>query len=133
MADVGQNQVPVNPVPPGGSGLAPNVASLLCYLCTVITGIVFLVIEKENKEVRFHAWQALILGVTAFLVQVGVSILTAILGAIAGFLGAIMAIISPIIGLLFLIVWVICMFKAYQGEHFKLPILGDIAEKQNAK
>lgn len=121
------------PTPAQGSGLAPNVASLLCYMCTVITGIIFLVIEKESKEVRFHAWQAICLGVAAFIVQLGLSILTAILGSIAGFLGMIMGIIAPIVGLTFFIFWIICMIKAYQGEHFKLPIIGDIAEKQNER
>lgn len=116
-----------------GSGLAPNVASMLCYLCSVITGVIFLVIEKENKEVRFHAWQAICLGVAAFVIQIGLSILTVILGSIAGFLGMLMGVISPIVGLAIFIFWVICMIKAYQGEHFKLPILGDIAEKQNSK
>ena len=116
-----------------GSGLEPNVASLLCYVCTLVTGIVFLVIEKENKEVKFHACQAIILGVSSFVVEIGISILGAILGSIAGPLGAIIAILSPIIWLTFLVFWIIAMVKAYQGEHYKIPFLGDIAEKQAAK
>ncbi len=124
--------------PPGnsgqaGSGLAPNIASMLCYVCSFITGIVFLVIEKENKEVRFHAWQAIFFGVAAFVVQVALSILGAILAAIAGFFGTIMALISPIIGLIFFVFWIICLIKAYQGEHYKLPVIGDLAEKQNLR
>ncbi|MBL7684970.1 MAG: hypothetical protein JNK65_02915, partial [Deltaproteobacteria bacterium] len=51
----------------GGSGLAPNVASLLCYVCSFVTGIIFLLIEKDNKDVRFHAWQAIFLGAGAFV------------------------------------------------------------------
>ncbi|HBF11777.1 MAG TPA: hypothetical protein DDW49_00040 [Deltaproteobacteria bacterium] len=114
----------------GGSGLAPNVASLLCYVCTLITGIVFLVIEKNNKDVRFHAWQAIILGVSSFVIQIGLTILAAVLGAIASFLGAIIGILSPIVWLAFFVVWIICMIKAYQGERYKIPFLGDLAEKQ---
>lgn len=132
MADI--NTTPTSNTPASqGSGLAPNVAALLCYLCSVITGVIFLVIEKENKEVRFHAWQAICLGVSAFVIQISLSILTAILGSIAGFLGMIMGIIYPLVGLAIFIFWIICMIKAYQGEHYKLPILGDIAEKQNSK
>lgn len=115
------------------SGLAPNVASLLCYVCTFITGIVFLVIEKENKDVRFHAWQAIIFGAAAVIVQIAFSILGAILGAIASFLGAIFAVLSPIVWLAFFIFWIIAMIKAYQGERYKLPLLGDMAEKQANK
>lgn len=115
------------------SGLSPNVASLLCYVCTFITGIVFLVIEKENKDVRFHAWQAIIFGAAAVVVQIAFSILGAILGAIASFLGAIFAVLSPIVWLAFFIFWIIAMIKAYQGERYKLPLLGDMAEKQANK
>ncbi|MDO8519603.1 MAG: DUF4870 domain-containing protein [Deltaproteobacteria bacterium] len=117
----------------GGSGLAPNVASLLCYVCTFITGIVFLVIEKDNRDVRFHAWQAIIFGAAAVGVQVLLSILGAILGTIASFLGAIFAILSPLIWLAFFIFWIIAMIKAYQGEKYKLPIVGEYAEKQANK
>lgn len=115
------------------SGLAPNVASLLCYVCTFITGIVFLIIEKENKDVRFHAWQAIIFGAAAVVVQIAFSVLGAILGAIASFLGAIFAVLSPIVWLAFFIFWIIAMIKAYQGERYKLPLLGDMAEKQANK
>lgn len=126
MAEQGQ-------VGSGGSGLAPNVASLLCYVCTFITGIVFLVIEKENRDVRFHAWQAIIFGVATVVVQIALSILGAILGTIASFLGAIFQILSPIVWLAFFIFWIIAMIKAYQGERYKLPLIGEMAEKQANK
>ena len=116
-----------------GSGLAPNVAAPLCYVCPLFTGIIFLILEKENQKVRFHAWQALMFGVTSIVVQIGFSILGAILGAIASFLGAILAILSPIVWLVFFVFWIVCMVKAYQGEQYKLPLLGDMAEKQAAK
>ncbi|MBI2340613.1 MAG: DUF4870 domain-containing protein [Deltaproteobacteria bacterium] len=115
------------------TGLAPNVASLLCYICTFITGIVFLIVEKDNRDVRFHAWQAIIFGIAMLVVQIALSILGAILGAVASVLGAIIAILAPVVWLVFFIFWVICMIKAYQGERYKLPILGDMAEKQAAK
>lgn len=121
------------PTPAQSSGLAPNIASLLCYVCTIITGIVFLVIEKENKEVKFHAWQAIILGAASIIVNIGLSVIGAILGTISGALAAIIGILSPLVALTILVAWVICMVKAYQGQHFKLPVLGDIAEKQAAK
>jgi uncharacterized membrane protein len=117
----------------GGSGLAPNVASLLCYICTFVTGIIFLLIEKENKDVRFHAWQAILLGAAAFVIQIAVIILTAILGAISGALATIVSLLSTLIYLGIFVVWIICMVKAYQGQRWKVPFIGDIAEKQAAK
>ena len=99
-------------------------------VCAPITSIIFLLIEKENKDVRFHAWQAIILGVSSFVIQIGLTILAAVLGAIASFLGAIIGILSPIVWLAFFVVWIICMIKAYQGERYKIPFLGDLAEKQ---
>ncbi|MBX7149357.1 DUF4870 domain-containing protein [bacterium] len=116
-----------------GSGLEPNVASLLCYVCTFVTGIVFLIIEKDNKQVRFHAWQAIVLGGASFVIQLGLSILGAILGAIAGPLAMIISIFVPVVWLAFLIFWIVAMVKAYQGEQYKIPFIGDIAEKQNNK
>lgn len=115
---------------PQSSGLAPNVASLLCYVCSFVSGLIFLLIEKQNKEVQFHAWQAIFFGISAFVVQIGLSILSYVLGAIAGFLGGLVSMLSPLVGIVFLVFWIICMVKAYQGEHYKLPVLGDLAEKQ---
>jgi len=100
--------------------MKPNLAGLLCYLFTWVTGLIFLLIEKESKFVRFHAIQSL-----------------------ATFGGLIVIIIIflfiPIIGwiidiLLYIgafILWIFLMYKAYQGEMFKLPIVGNIAEKNS--
>lgn len=113
-----------------GNGLTPNVASMLCYVCTPITAIIFLAIEKENQDVKFHAWQGLFFGVAAIILEIGVSILAALFSAIAGFLAIIISVLLPLIYIGILIIWVICMIKAYQGERYKLPFIGDLAEKQ---
>ena len=56
MISAGQTPPQSNPPPAGqGTGLAPNIASLLCYICSPITGIIFLLIEKEDKDVKFMA------------------------------------------------------------------------------
>lgn len=115
------------------SGLSPNVASMLCYLCTLITGIIFLVIEKENKDVRFNAWQAIAFGVASFVIHLALMILQVIMSAIAGPAGAMIAILVPVVWLVFFVFWIVCLIKAYQGQRYKLPILGDIAEKQTFK
>jgi uncharacterized membrane protein len=99
--------------------LEENIAGLLCYVLGWVTGIVFLVLEKKNKFVRFHAFQSLF----TFL---PLSVLAWIFAQIpfGGWL------VAALLWLLVLTLWLILMFKAYQGEKYKLPIVGDIAEKQ---
>ncbi len=100
------------------SGMQPNVAALLSYLLGFITGIIFYFIEKENKFVRFHAMQSIIvfgfLFVLNFILQ-----LIPILGWI----------LLPFIAILTVILWIVLMIKAFKCEYFKLPIAGDIAER----
>lgn len=122
------SQAPPPPVPPpkaasSGTGqvgsMDENVAGALAYL--VIIAIVWLVLEPYNKNrfVRFHAIQAIALAV----VSMGISI---VLGMIP-ILGWIVLLFFPLV---MFVVWVICIVKAFQGEMFKLPILGDFAEQQ---
>ena len=100
------------------TGLEPNVAGLLCYLGGWITGIVFLVIEQKNKFVRFHALQSIV----TFGALTVASALLSWIPLVGGFFGA-------IIGILAFILWIILMVKAFQGERYKLPWAGDLAEK----
>jgi len=118
------------PAPASSSGLSDNAAGALAYV-TIIPAIVFLILEPYNKIpfVKFHSFQCLGLAVVSFVLQVGFMILFFILHAI------------PLIGILFLFVriaimlgifiaWLMCIIKASQGAWFKLPIIGDFAEKQ---
>jgi uncharacterized membrane protein len=102
------------------TGMQPNLAALLSYLVGVITGIVFYLIEKENKFVRFHAMQSILTFAFLFVLQ-----------AVLIFVPVIGWMIMPIVSITSLILWIILMIKAYQGELFKLPVIGDIAEKQS--
>ena len=106
------------------TGLEPNIAGLLCYVLGWITGLIFILIEKENKFVRFHAVQSIVT-FGAFTV---VSILFSILGSI-GHIHLVFYIFNWILWALAVVLWVVLMVKAYQGEKFKLPIAGEIAEK----
>ena len=113
-----------------GSGLAPNIASLLCYICMPITSIIFLLVEKENKDVQFHAWQGTAFGVTYIAAIIALEILSVLIGALVSFLGVIFGLFVPILGIVAFVVWIICMVKAYQGERWKIPYLGDFAENK---
>jgi uncharacterized membrane protein len=103
----------------GGSSteLEPNVAGLLCYLGGWISGIVFLVIEQKNRFVRFHALQSI---VTFGALTVA--------GALLGWIPYAGSVFGIIIGILAFILWVILMVKAYQGELYKVPLAGQVAE-----
>ena len=101
------------------TGLDANLAGALAYLLGFITGIVLLVIEKDSKFVRFHAMQSTIIFLGLFATQLALNVVP-----ILGFLISLLLI--PVV----LILWLVLMFKAYQGERFKLPVVGDIAEQQ---
>ncbi|MEX0763271.1 MAG: DUF4870 domain-containing protein [Dehalococcoidia bacterium] len=107
------------------TGLEPNIAGLLCYVFTWITGIVFLVLEKDDEYIRFHAWQSIFFGVAWVVLWVfltiSIAILPGILGTLFGFFGWL------IVGGGGLAIWLLLMFKAYQGEKWRLPVIGDIA------
>jgi uncharacterized membrane protein len=128
-------------------GLSYNIAALLCYvpacLCCVnlIAGILWLVTEpKENRFVRFHAMQGLLLFGVNFVVSIIFRILQVILGAGAAAVDSdvafgggslILGLLQLVIGLGLLVVHIIGMVKANQGQMWKLPIIGDIAEKNS--
>ena len=99
-------------------GLAENIAGLLCYVLGWISGLVFLLLEQENKFVRFHAIQSII--VFAIIMIIGL-----ILSAIP-FVGTVLAWIVTMVGVVF---WIVLMIKAYQGNKYKLPWAGNLAEK----
>ena len=101
------------------TGLEQNIAGLLCYVLGWITGIIFLILEKENQFVRFHAMQSIIVFGALTVVSIILNFIP-VIGSILGFL----------IGILGFILWIILMLKAYKGEKYKLPWAGDFAEKQ---
>lgn len=101
------------------TGLQANVAALLAYTLGLVTGLVFFLIEKDSRFVKFHAMQSIALSLVLFIASL-----------ILGFVPYIGIAAGALLNLAGLIIWVICMVKAYQGDWFKLPVLGDFAEKQ---
>ena len=100
------------------TGMDENVAGLLCYVLGWITGLIFFLIEKKNKFVRFHALQSIIV--------FGVLTLASI---VLGWIPIIGWVIGWIIWVLWIVLWILLMVKAYQGEKYKLPWAGNLAEK----
>ncbi|AHF79778.1 DUF4870 domain-containing protein [Thermococcus paralvinellae] len=100
-------------------GLEENVEAALAYVLGFLTGIIFLLLEKESEFVRFHAMQSTITFLGIFIIQ---RIL-----AFIPFLGGILAMLLGLVGL---VLWILGIVKAYQGEYYKFPIVGSIAENQ---
>jgi uncharacterized membrane protein len=103
------------------TGLSPNVAGLLCYVAGWITGIIFFVLEQRNKFVRFHAAQSIVAFGTI-----------TVAGLILGLIPVVGVVFSSIIGVIGFIVWIVMIVKASNGEWYKLPWAGDVAEKMVA-
>ena len=99
------------------TGLEKNVAAGLCYVFGWVSGLIFLLLEKEDKDIRFHAMQSII-------VFGGLNILQMVLTI--SLLGLPLV---PIIGIVGIILWILLMVKGFQGENYKLPLAGDLAEK----
>ena len=100
------------------TGLDENVAGLLCYVLGWVSGLVFFLIEKKNKFVRFHALQSIIVFGVLTLASIVLTWIP-IIGWVIGW----------IIWVIAIILWILLMVKAYQGEKFKLPWAGNLAAK----
>jgi uncharacterized membrane protein len=105
---------------PNQSGLTDNAAGALAYV-TFIPAIIFLIVEPYNKNsyIKFHSWQSIFLGIAMFAVDIVLTVIP-IIGWI----------LLPFAMLGFLIIWIIVLLKALKGERFKLPFIGNLAEKQ---
>jgi len=108
------------------SGMQPNVAACLSYVLGFVTGLIFYLTEKDNKFVRFHAMQSIVVFGSLFVINMAITFMLWMMLP-----WAVRSMISGLIGIISLVLWIILMIKAYQGEYFKLPISGDIAEKNS--
>jgi len=117
---------PAAPATTTVGGMTDNVAGMLAYI-TIIPAIIFLVMEPYNKNrfVRFHAFQNIFLCVAMMILWFAFIILDFVPGLVL-----IMFPLHMVVWLGFFILWIILLIKANQGQMFKLPIIGDMAEKQ---
>lgn len=98
-------------------GLNQNIAGALSYFLGVITGILFFLLSKENKYVKFHASQSIIIFITLYIV-----------GTVSRWIPLVGGLLSIIVSIASLLLWLLLMYKAYSGEMYKLPVVGDLAE-----
>lgn len=99
-----------------------NLMAAASYLLGFVTGIVILLIEKQSKFVRFHAMQSTLLFGGIFIANIALGFIP-ILGWLVGLLLSLFA----------FIMWIVLMWKAFQGETYKVPYVGEMAEKQLAR
>lgn len=103
-------------------GMDENIEAALSYFLGFLTGILFFVLEKDSKFVKFHSMQSIAVFIALFVINMVLGIILAI--TIVGLM------LLPLIYLIEVILWIFLMYKAYKGEKFKLPVVGDFAEKQ---
>ena len=102
------------------TGMQPNLAALLSYVLGLITGLVFFIVEKDNQFVKFHAMQSICFSLGLSVLCFGLMFIP-----IVGWLAMV------VLQLAALVFWIICMIKAYQGEWYRLPVVGNFAAKQS--
>jgi uncharacterized membrane protein len=119
------------------TGLDENIAALLSYVFGWISGLVFFLIEKDSKLVRFHAMQSILFCVLVAVLGIALWVVTFLFFLVGAMLpdimGSLLALLGTFIWLIFsvalLIAWILCLVRAYQGQFFKLPVIGNMAEK----
>ncbi len=138
MNDQNAPQTPPPPPPPGqrppaasqtSTGLDPKLAGLLCYILGIITGLIFFLIEKSNDVVRFHAAQSIVFSGSVIVLWIVLMILGLILTSISWTLGNLYGLLTLLVWLGLFVVWVVLLIKGYSGTKWKLPVLGDLAER----
>jgi uncharacterized membrane protein len=111
------------------TGLAPNVAGALAYLLGPITGILFFLLEKENRFVRYHAAQSITLGLVWIALSVLFSVLSGMLVMVPVLGWLVALLLSVVFGLGGFFLWLFLMWRAFQGREWESPIAGPMARK----
>lgn len=111
----------------GGTGLQPNVAAVLAYLFGWLGGLIFFLIEKDNKFVRFAAMQSILLNVAGVAIYFVLMFVSVALGTVTGGFGVLSIFLMPLVWIGYLIIWIMLMVKAYNNEEWELPVIGGIA------
>jgi uncharacterized membrane protein len=115
---------------PTSMGMQANVAAGLSYIFGWVTGLIFFLSEKQNQFVRFHAMQSILFSAGLTILYIAVWVLDFVFAlANVGFLALLFGCLFWIVGLAAFVVWIILLINAFQGKKFKLPVIGDYAER----
>jgi uncharacterized membrane protein len=123
-----------NPNGPTSMGMDANVEAGLSYLFSIVGGLIFYFGEKQNRFVRFHAMQSILFNVFWIVLFIVLFTVQSLLYAsvILIPLGFVFTCLTILLPLALLVVWIVLMVYAFQGKYFKLPVIGDYAEKYAA-
>jgi uncharacterized membrane protein len=103
------------------TGLKKETSAALAYVLGPITGVIFLILEKDNAFVRFHALQSIVVFVGLFAIQWMLGITIILLPLV------------PLVGIVSFILWLVLIYKAWQGEEFEVPFAGKLARQLGNK
>lgn len=145
--EAGTSRPPLQPVTPNGgsstddavdtsTGLAPNVAAGLACVLTLVTGIIFLVIEQRNRFVRFWAMQAVVFGAAWFVASIVLTVVGAVFSHIPLLnivVGLLMVLLNLALFVGAMLIYIVMLVKAFGGQEWEVPVLGKIARQQLAR
>ena len=134
------HQPPVQ-VSKSSTGLDENIAALLSYVFGWVSGLIFFLIEKDSRLVKFHAMQSILLNASALVIGIVLWVAWVIVAIMFAMISETMAsLVSVLFGLVIMVFYlglllgvIFCLIKAYQKHYFKLPVIGNFAEKFSAK
>jgi uncharacterized membrane protein len=116
------------------TGLPANIAAALSCIFTLVGGVVFLVLERKDRFVRFYSMQSIILGTVALLVWISVEVVDFIfrhIPLIGGLLHWLLYALNSVFSLVWIVVYLIVILQAFRGKEWQIPYLGKLARRQN--
>lgn len=126
---------PARPAPepaeavPANTGIAPNMAGALSYFLGALTGVLFLILDRDRPFVRFHAMQSIVLSVAWVGLWIVFSVLSMILGAVPVLGWLIGLLLSIALGIGGFVLWLYLMYRAYSGDEWEMPVVGEYARR----
>jgi uncharacterized membrane protein len=119
----------MNTAVPSSTGLDPNVAAALAYLAGPFSGVLILMVERSNDYVRFHAWQAVVGLGGLGLVAAGTLVLSFLTLLLSPMVFAVLNGLAYALAILWVVVWMVCLVKAFTGTRWMMPVAGRHAER----
>ena len=118
---------------PTSTGVDPRLSALLCYTAWWLSGLIFLIIERQHRDVRFHAAQSLVLFGGLSLIIAALSLGSVAMLVVSG--GAFQAarMLLYLVWLAAVLIWLVLMYRTYNGETWRVPLAGDLAAKIAAR
>lgn len=116
-------------VPPSSSGLAPNLAGALSYVLGIVTGVLFLVIDRDRPFVRFHAVQSIVFSLAYLGLWIGVTVLGLVLEIIPVVGWLVGLLLTVAVGFGGFVLWLYAMYQAFQSREWEMPGLGTLVRR----